>query len=210
MNPEISGEASSEHGIEIAGGPVQFARFLPRDNERVTTSDVHSLTLGGMDAPNEHDLAKEQVTPHSGRFRLGVMTLQSAVVGFAVDVLVLLVLAVLVWVVIGVAGDVWTAVTARSAQAFKTLSVELLTVFIFIELFHSLTEYVRFRRIRVTNLVDASLAFVLREVWMVLYAQGAGWQEVLSLAALILALGAVRTLAVVYSPSERAADHAEV
>ncbi|MHB9005181.1 MAG: phosphate-starvation-inducible PsiE family protein [Coriobacteriia bacterium] len=163
-----------------------------------------------METPDEDQPANMHHTPTSGRLRRGVITLQSAVVGMVVDVLVLLVLVMLIWVVVGVAGDVWTAVTARSAHAFKTLSVELLTVFIFIELFHSLTEYMRFQRIRVTNLVDASLAFVLREVWMALYAQEAGWQKILALAALILALGAIRTLAVVYSPSERAADLAEV
>ena len=141
---------------------------------------------------------------------LSVAGLQSLIVRIVIDVLVVLVLVMLVWVVASVARDVWTAVTQRSGEAFKTLSVELLTVFIFIELFHSLTEYMRFHRLRVTNLVDASLAFVLREVWIGLYAGEAGWQKIMALAALIVALGVIRTLAVVYSPSERAADIAEM
>jgi len=60
------------------------------------------------------------------------------------------------------------------------------------------------------DLVDASLAFVLREMWVGMYSGNADWRMLLALSVLILALGAVRTLAVVYSPRKRAADLAEV
>ncbi|MHB8706863.1 MAG: phosphate-starvation-inducible PsiE family protein [Coriobacteriia bacterium] len=134
---------------------------------------------------------------------------QAHVIRVLVDVLVILVLAVLVWVVLGVARDVWTTITTRSSDGFKSLSIELLTVFVFIELFHSLSEYMRYRRIRVTHLLDASLAFVLREVWVGMYGGHVDSIQLLALAALILALGGVRTLAVVFSPGERAAELAE-
>ncbi|MRS12246.1 MAG: hypothetical protein EG823_04140 [Actinobacteria bacterium] len=135
--------------------------------------------------------------------------MQSAIIRVLVDVLVVLVLVVLVWMVIGVARDVWISITTSSSDGFKALSVELLTVFVFIELFHSLSEYMRFQRVRVTHLLDASLAFVLREVWVGMYSEHFGSPELLALAALVLALGIVRTLAVVYSPGERAAELAE-
>jgi uncharacterized membrane protein (DUF373 family) len=135
--------------------------------------------------------------------------LQDLAVSTLVDILVILVLLMLVWATIGVGRDVWVAISSRSTDAFKALSIELLTVFVFIELFYSLAEYARLRRIRVTNLVDASLAFVLREVWVGMYGGELPWQGILALAAMVLALGAVRTLAVVFSPSERAADTAE-
>lgn len=140
---------------------------------------------------------------------VSVAALQSLIIRILVDALVVLVLIVLVWVVIGVAGDVWTAITVRSSDAFKSLSIELLTVFIFIELFHSLSEYLRFQRVRVTHMLDASLAFVLREVWVGMYGGLVDSMHLLALAALILALGTVRTLAVVFSPGERAAELAE-
>ena len=127
-----------------------------------------------------------------------------------VSVLVVFVLVALVWVVFGVRRDVIVAIATRSVDSFKNLSVEILSVFVFIELFHSLSEYMRYQRIRVTTLVDASLAFVLREVWIGMYGGDIDWQRLLALAALILALGGVRTLAVVFSPSERKADAAEV
>lgn len=145
--------------------------------------------------------------PVGGRYTMA--WLQNLVVSLVVDVLVFLVLVVLLWVVVGVARDVWTAVTTTSIDAFKNLSIELLTVFVFIELFHSLSEYMRFRRIRVTHLVDASLAFVLREVWVGMYGGDMDWRKTLALSSMVIALGAVRTAAVVFSPSERAADIAE-
>ena len=94
------------------------------------------------------------------------------------------------------------AVSASSVEAFKSLSVEILTVFVFNELFHSLTEYTRFHRIRVTTLLDASLAFMLREAWIGMYAGESDWQRLIALALLVTALGGVRTLAVVFSPTE--------
>lgn len=145
----------------------------------------------------------------AARLRRPVSTLQAFVVSAVVEVLVLLVLAVLVWVVVGVARDVYAAVTAGSINAFKDISIELLTVFVFIELFHSLTEYMRSKRLRVTHLVDASLAFVLREVWVGMYGGEMDWRRLVALAAMVLLLGAVRTAAVVFSPGERAADEGE-
>lgn len=158
---------------------------------------------------DQHDASLPTTPRVISRARGVVAPVQALVVSLIIDFLVILMLITLVWVVIGVAIHVWEAITTGTVDAFKSLSIELLTVFIFIELFHSLTEYVRFKRIRVTNLVDASLAFVLREVWVGMYAGEAHWQELMALAALVLALGGVRTLAVVYSPSERAADQAE-
>ena len=134
---------------------------------------------------------------------------QTVTVSVVVDVLVVFVLVALVWVVFGVGRDVIAAIATRSVDDFKNLSVEILSVFVFIELFHSLSEYMRYQRIRVTTLVDASLAFVLREVWIAMYGGDVDWQRLLALAALILALGGVRTLAVVFSPSERKAEAAE-
>ena len=144
------------------------------------------------------------------RLRDVVSRAQTVTVSVVVDVLVVFVLVALVWVVFGVGRDVIVAIATRSVDDFKNLSVEILSVFVFIELFHSLSEYMRYQRIRVTTLVDASLAFVLREVWIGMYGGDVDWQRLIALAALILALGGVRTLAVVFSPSERKADAADV
>jgi len=105
--------------------------------------------------------------------------------------------------------DVVVAIATRSADDFKNLSVEVLSAFVFIELFHSQSEYMRYQGIRVTTLVDASLAFVLREVWIGKYGGVIDWQRLLALSAMVIALGGVRTPAVVFSPGERDVDAAQ-
>jgi uncharacterized membrane protein (DUF373 family) len=162
------------------------------------------------DDPIEQPSTLPPQPPSLTRFREKLTRVQAVVVGLLVDVLVVLLLVVLVWVVFGVGRDIVVAIATRSVDAFRTLSVEILTVFIFIELFHSLVEYARYQRIRVTTLVDASLAFVLRDLWIRLYAGETSWQVLLALAVIVIALGGVRTLAVVYSPSERRAEAAEL
>lgn len=136
--------------------------------------------------------------------RRAVHWLRGHVVAIVVDVLILIVLAALVFAVWELAVTVFEAVTSGSGGAFKYITTEVLTVFIFIEIFHSLVEYLRHHRVRVTHLLDASLAFVLREVWVALYSGHAEWGLVIAMSVLVLALGIVRTLAVVFSPAPAA------
>ena len=138
--------------------------------------------------------------------RSSVTWLRGHVISIVIDVLVLLVLAALVRSVAGLAMNVFSLMTLADADAFKTVTTQILTVFIFIEIFHSLIDYIEFQRVRVTHLADASLAFVLREIWVSLYAGTGGWAHIIALAVLVIALAAVRTLAVVYSPAGESAD----
>ena len=186
------------HGLHLGGSFRGYGGFVP------TRTDTTP--------PSATPVTVDPLGPARSPLRAGptgtlIERLQRLAIGLLVDVLVVLVLVTLVWMVIGVAGDVWTAVTERTADAFKSLSIELLTVFIFIELFHSLAEYARVQRVRVTHLLDASLAFVLREVWVGMYGGHLDSVQLLALAALVIALGGVRTLAVIHSPGERASEH---
>ena len=140
------------------------------------------------------------------RVRAAVAALRGHVVSLVIDVLVVLILVALVRAVLGLTLEVWQVVTGVDPEGFKTITTEALTVFVFIEIFHSLLEYVEHQRVRVTHLADASLAFVLREIWVALYAGTGGWLWVIALAALVVALGAVRTLAVVFSPATEAVE----
>lgn len=146
-------------------------------------------------------------TPVGARFLRGpLMWLRGHVVAIAIDVLVLLVLAALVRSVAGLTLDVFSLMTAVDSEAFKTVTTQVLTVFVFIEIFHSLIDYLDHQRVRVTHLADASLAFVLRETWVSLYSGEGGWTHIVALAVLVMALGVVRTLAVKYSPASETAD----
>lgn len=88
-------------------------------------------------------------------------------------------------------------------DAFSFTVTNLLTFFIILELFKSLVEYFREHRLRLTFIVDATLVFILREVMISLYQHQSPPLLIMALAYLALVLGALRTLAIIYSPMER-------
>jgi uncharacterized membrane protein (DUF373 family) len=138
--------------------------------------------------------------------RSAVRWLREHVISIVIDVLIMLVLVALVRSVVGLTADVWRLIALTESDAFKTVTTQILTVFVFIEIFHSLIDYLEHRRVRVTHLADASLAFTLREIWVALYAGDGGWTRIAALALLVMALAGVRTLAVVFSPAGEPAE----
>jgi uncharacterized membrane protein (DUF373 family) len=100
--------------------------------------------------------------------------------------------------------EVWKIMSESPLKdAFGFIVTNLLTFFIILELFKSLVEYFREHRLKLTFIVDATLVFILREVMIGLYQHQSSPLQICSLALLALVLGAVRTLAIVYSPMER-------
>jgi uncharacterized membrane protein (DUF373 family) len=88
-------------------------------------------------------------------------------------------------------------------EAFGLTVTNLLTFFIILELFKSLVEYFREHRLRLTFIVDATLVFILREVMIGLYQHQSSPLQLAALAFMALALGVLRTLAIIYSPMEQ-------
>ena len=78
----------------------------------------------------------------------------------------------------------------------------ILTVFVVIDLFKAFVDYQENDRIKLTDITDATILIVLREIAVGLYAQEFGYEFVLSLAILLLVLGIMRVLAIKYSPVE--------
>jgi uncharacterized membrane protein (DUF373 family) len=100
--------------------------------------------------------------------------------------------------------EIWEIMASSDLkEAFGFTVTNLLTFFIILELFKSLVEYFREHRLRLTFIVDATLVFILREVMIGLYQHQSKPMQIAALALLTLALGAVRTLAIIYSPMER-------
>ncbi|HKY09282.1 MAG TPA: phosphate-starvation-inducible PsiE family protein [Candidatus Binatia bacterium] len=100
--------------------------------------------------------------------------------------------------------EVWTIMTASALKdAFGIIVTHLLTFFIILELFKSLVDYFREHRLKLTFIVDATLVFLLREFMIALYQHQSTPLQIGALAFLALVLGALRTLAIVYSPMER-------
>jgi len=134
--------------------------------------------------------------------------LQRKTMDAIVGVLVFLVLIALAWAVFTVAEELVGSIGQPSFERFKTITLEILTILIFIEIFTLLVNYVRNQRLRLTNLVDASLAVVLRELWVHMYAGKSDWQLLVSLSGVLVALAVLRVIGVRYSLQEREADSA--
>jgi uncharacterized membrane protein (DUF373 family) len=86
------------------------------------------------------------------------------------------------------------------AAAFDIMVTNILSMFIVIELLRSVIEYFAVHRLKITFITDAALVFVLREIMIGLYQHSMETGMILALAALILVIGGIRTLAVVFSP----------
>ncbi len=82
----------------------------------------------------------------------------------------------------------------------RELVIDVLSVFVLIELFRTFTDYLEFHRVRLRVLSEVGIAFVLREIFIGLYDHGITWPEILALAALLAVLVATRIAAVHFPP----------
>jgi uncharacterized membrane protein (DUF373 family) len=80
---------------------------------------------------------------------------------------------------------------------------DILTFLVIIELFKSFIEYFKAKRFRLHTMLDPAIIFIVRELIVKLYSHEKMTGEILfGFAGLVLCIGAVRTLAVVYSPDD--------
>jgi len=92
-------------------------------------------------------------------------------------------------------------------SGFNHMVTSVLTVFIVIDLFKAFVDYHENDRIKLTDITDATILIVLREIAVGLYSREFGSEFVLSLATLLLVLGIMRVLAVKYSPAKSQASY---
>jgi uncharacterized membrane protein (DUF373 family) len=136
--------------------------------------------------------------------RLDSLVFFNQVIDLLFKLLLFFVVVVLTMGLIKMFLEVWSImVRSELKEAFGFIVTNLLTFFIILELFKSLVEYFREHRLKLTFIVDATLVFILREVMIGLYQHQSSPLQICALALLALVLGAVRTLAIVYSPMER-------
>ena len=88
------------------------------------------------------------------------------------------------------------------ASAFDKMVTNILSLFVVVELLKSLIDFFALHRLRITFIIDAALVFILREIMIGLYGHTLQPMFAFSLALLLLVLGAVRTLAIIYSPDK--------
>jgi uncharacterized membrane protein (DUF373 family) len=80
---------------------------------------------------------------------------------------------------------------------------DILTFLVMIELFRSFIEYLKVKRIRLHSMIDPAIIFIIRELIVMLYSHTPlVGNTLIGFAVLLLALGTVRTMAVVFSPKE--------
>ncbi len=90
--------------------------------------------------------------------------------------------------------------------SYFDIITDVLSLFVVIELSRSLAEYFHLQRLRLTFIADAAIVSVLRDVMIGLFKQQLSVELILSLSALVLVLGALRTSAVLVFQRERIID----
>ncbi len=147
--------------------------------------------------------------------RQRVIYLQGRLLDGMIIVLIFIMLATLLGAIAGLVFDYVAAIKLLSASVHSLgtlashdlikatgqhLVSDVLSVFILIELFRSFTDYLEFHRIRLHVLAEVGFVFVLREVFIGLYARQLNWQDLLALGVLLAILGGTRVLATRFSP----------
>ncbi len=85
---------------------------------------------------------------------------------------------------------------APDESTLRVLVERVLDVVILIELFNTFMEYARTRHMRMSNLLDVTIVFALREILIQLYAQVFSSTDLLTLCALIIVLVIARSIIV--------------
>jgi len=93
---------------------------------------------------------------------------------------------------------------APDAAALRILVERVLDVVILVELFNTFMEYARTRRIRLSNLLDLTIIFALREILIQLYAQIFSSANLLTLCVLVIVLVIARSIAAGFSSEPKA------
>jgi uncharacterized membrane protein (DUF373 family) len=83
----------------------------------------------------------------------------------------------------------------------RELVIDVLSVFVLIELFRTFLDYLEFHRVRLRVLTEVGIAFILREVFIGLYDRAMGWTEILALSLLLAVLASTRIAAVKFQPN---------
>ena len=130
----------------------------------------------------------------SGLLIVMLFALFGALIGLVVDF----------WIAIG---DLRAAVSSSQTLAKglldsfgKSLVIDVLSVFVLIELFRTFTDYLEFHRVRLRVLTEVGIAFIMREIFIGLYDHSIEVAGVLSLSLLLVVLVAARIAAVAFHP----------
>ncbi len=130
-----------------------------------------------------------------------ILRFYGKILDLIVIALIFVMLLTLFAAVAGLVLDLWaTALALRQEAAVQNLVTDVLSVFVLIELFRTFTDYLEFHRIRLRVLSEVAIVFVLREIFIGLYAHRMAAPEILAIAVLLAVLVAARVAAVYFAP----------
>ncbi len=95
-----------------------------------------------------------------------------------------------------------STLTKDFSLVFRNLLNDVMVIFIFVELFRVLLDYFKEERVKITYIADATLVFTFKEVWIRFSESNFEPMKILAMGGVMLAVAAVRTLAIIYSPDK--------
>lgn len=155
---------------------------------------------------SETDTPDELVAvPVVGSLKSRALRLYGRVLDAIVSALIVVMLLTLMGALAGLVLDFIAAGSAFGGALFthklahgvvdgidRELVIDVLSVFVLIELFRTFTDYLEFHRVRLRVLAEVGIAFILREVFMGLYDRTMEYLQILALAALLAVLVTAR------------------
>lgn len=150
--------------------------------------------------------------------RSKALTLYTRALDVIVTVLIFVLLLTLFGALVGIGVDFATAATALSTGITthslahgivyaidRELVIDVLSVFVLIELFRTFTDYLEFHHVRLRVLAEVGIAFILREVFIGLYDHELNWLDIVALSVLLAVLVSAR-IAAVLLPAHRSVE----
>lgn len=117
-----------------------------------------------------------------------------------IDALIIAVLIALLTGTVQVFIRLPSTLTKDFSLVFRNLLNDVMVIFIFVELFRVLLDYFKEERVKITYIADATLVFTFKEIWIRFSEPSFEPVKILAMGGAMLAVAAVRTLAIIYSP----------
>ena len=163
---------------------------------------------------------KDDLPPEASRTKVQkALLVYGRILEAIVTAMIFVMLLTLIGAVVGLIIDFFAAANALrsgvSAQGLalgvvdsidRELVVDVLSVFVLIELFRTFTDYLQFHRVRLRVLAEVGIAFILREIFIGLYGRSMDWTEILALSVLLAVLVSARIASVKFQPHGNAPE----
>lgn len=144
------------------------------------------------DREHEPNTGESEIPEGLRRWNMRIDSWFGAAATIVIDVMALFSLIALLFTTWGVGVALVAVIQNHAYTHINEVIIEILTVFIVVEVLSVSVRFLRANRINIRDLVDVTLAILFREVWVTMFSGELHWQEMLGLAALVVALGALR------------------